>query len=179
MIQKRNPSWQRLLAASLWTTILSHHSRNISSFVSRYSYWVQIWHSDVMTVMHWGLSIYLSIYPSVYLYTHKYGLPLWLSSKESTCNAGDVCSIPGLGRSLGEGYGNPVQHSCLENPMDGGAWQAIAHTVTKSWTGWKQLSMHVCKYTYTIYLCININIYTNSCTFYMHVYICIYVFTHI
>ena len=43
-------------------------------------------------------------------------------SKASACNVGDPGSIPGLGRSLGEGNGNPLQHSCLENPMDGGVW---------------------------------------------------------
>ena len=42
--------------------------------------------------------------------------------KESACNAGDPGLIPGLGRSPGEGHGNPLQYSCLENPMDGGAW---------------------------------------------------------
>ena len=44
--------------------------------------------------------------------------------KESACNAGDPGSIPGLGRSLGERNGNPLQYSCLENPMDRGAWWA-------------------------------------------------------
>jgi len=55
------------------------------------------------------------------------GLPWWLSSKESACNAGDagdVGSIPGLGRSPGGGYSNPLEYFCLENPMDGGAWWA-------------------------------------------------------
>ena len=47
--------------------------------------------------------------------------------KESACNAGDLGSIPGSGRSPGEGNGNPLQYSCLENPMDGGAWWAIVH----------------------------------------------------
>ena len=47
--------------------------------------------------------------------------------KESACNVGDPGSIPGLVRSPGEGNGNPVQYSCLENPMDRGAWQATAH----------------------------------------------------
>ena len=46
-------------------------------------------------------------------------------------NAEDVGLIPGLGRSSGEGNGNPLQYSCLGNPMDRGAWQAIAHGVTK------------------------------------------------
>ena len=45
--------------------------------------------------------------------------------KESACSAGDPGSIPGSGRSPGEGSGNQLQHSCLENPMDGGAWQAV------------------------------------------------------
>ena len=55
--------------------------------------------------------------------------------KESACNAGDTGSIPGLGRSPGEGNGNVLQFSCLENAMDRGAWQSIVHGVAKSWTG--------------------------------------------
>ena len=54
-------------------------------------------------------------------------------SKESTCNAGDLGLIPGLGRYPGGGYDNPLQYSCLENPMDRGAWQVSVHRVTKSW----------------------------------------------
>ena len=46
----------------------------------------------------------------------------------------DVGSSPGSGRFPGGGHGNPLQYSCLENPMDRGAWQAIVHRVTKSWT---------------------------------------------
>ena len=46
-------------------------------------------------------------------------------------NAGDVGSIPGSGRSPGEGNGNPLQYSCLGNPMDRGAWQTTVHEVTK------------------------------------------------
>ena len=49
-------------------------------------------------------------------------------------NAGDVGSIPGSGRSFGGGNGNPLQYSCLESPMDRGAWQATVHVVAKSWT---------------------------------------------
>ena len=49
-------------------------------------------------------------------------------------DTGDACSIPGWGRSPGGGNGNPLQYSCLENPMDRGAWQATVHGVTKSWT---------------------------------------------
>ena len=54
--------------------------------------------------------------------------------KEAACNAGDLGSIPGSGRSPGEGNGNPLQYFCLENSMDRGAWQAIVHGVAKSWT---------------------------------------------
>ena len=54
--------------------------------------------------------------------------------KASACNAGDPRSIPGSERSLGEGNGNPLQYSHLENPMDGGAWWATVHRVTKSQT---------------------------------------------
>ena len=53
-------------------------------------------------------------------------------SKASAYNVGDLGSIPESGRSAGEGNGNPLQYSCLENPMDGGAWWAIVHGVAKS-----------------------------------------------
>ena len=53
--------------------------------------------------------------------------------KASAWDAGDPGSIPGLGRSPGEGNGNPLLYPCLENLMDGGAWWAIVHGVTKSW----------------------------------------------
>ena len=53
--------------------------------------------------------------------------------KESACNVGDLDSNPGLGRSPGEGHGNPLSYSCLENPMDRGAWQATGRGVAKSW----------------------------------------------
>ena len=61
-------------------------------------------------------------------------LSWWLSDKESSCNAGDAGdagSISGLGRSPGEGRGNPLQYSCLENPMDRGAWWAMVHRLTE------------------------------------------------
>ena len=63
--------------------------------------------------------------------------------KNPPANAGDIRdlgSIPGLGRSLGEGYGNPLQYSCLENPMHRGAWRATVHRVTQSQTRLKRLS---------------------------------------
>ena len=63
------------------------------------------------------------------------GLPWWLSGQESACNAGDSSLIPGLGKSPGEGNGNPLQYSCLENAMDRGTWRVTPdHGVTKSRT---------------------------------------------
>ena len=62
------------------------------------------------------------------------GFPGSSAGKESTCNAGNPGSIPGLGRSPGEGNGNPLQYSCLENSMDRGSWWVAIHVVTKSQT---------------------------------------------
>ena len=62
------------------------------------------------------------------------GFPGGSAVKNPPANVGDTSSIPGLGRSLGEGNGNPLQCSCLENPMDRGACQASIHGVAKSWT---------------------------------------------
>ena len=62
------------------------------------------------------------------------GLPQGIINKESTCyagDAGDLGLIPGLGRSPGGGHGNTLQYSCLENPMDRGAWWATVHRVHK------------------------------------------------
>ena len=98
----------------------------------------------------------MAIFPFVFPYTHPY-LKFFSSSKDishvglgptlmtsdfpggsegkvSAYNVGDLGSIPGLGRSLGEGKGNPLQYSCLENPMDRGSWQATVHWVAKSQT---------------------------------------------
>ena len=62
------------------------------------------------------------------------GFPGSSDGEESASNAGDPGSIPGSGRSPGEGNGNPLWYSCLENPMGRGAWQATIHGVAKSWT---------------------------------------------
>ena len=62
----------------------------------------------------------------------SWGFPGGPDGKESACNGGDPGLIPGSGRSPGEGNGNTLQYSCLENPMDRGAWWATVHGVTKS-----------------------------------------------
>ena len=78
------------------------------------------------------------------------GLPWWLSGKESSCcagAAGKVASIPGSGRSPGGGHGNPFQYSCLENPVDRGAWQLTvmgSHGVEHDWSN--LACRHTCRY---------------------------------
>ena len=72
-----------------------------------------------------------------------------LMVKNSAANAGnirDAGSIPGLGRSLGEGNGNPLRYSCLDNPMDRGAWHTTVHRIAMSRTELKQLSTHTHMY---------------------------------
>ena len=93
-----------------------------------------------------GESIILSTTNSIYLIALLYGLKealceelwkvsaRWLSGKESACHARDVGLIPGSGRSSGEGNSNPLQYSCLGNPIDRGAWGATVPWVAKSGT---------------------------------------------
>ena len=80
--------------------------------------------------MNWETGVDIYIYSTVYVM----GLPSGSDGKESACNAGDTVLIPGLGSSPGEGNGNPLQYSCLENSMDRGAWQAVVHGVAKNQT---------------------------------------------
>ena len=70
------------------------------------------------------------------------GFPGGSDGEESACNAGDLGLIPGSGRSPGEGNGNPLQFSCLDNSRDRGAWQAIVHGVTKSRTRLSDFHTH-------------------------------------
>ena len=85
-----------------------------------------------MTVRLWRLETKLDLFLC-------YHMLLWCfpggsDGKEFVCNAGNPGLIPGLGRFPGEGNGNPLWCSCLENPMDRGAWQATVHGIAKSWT---------------------------------------------
>ena len=66
--------------------------------------------------------------------SNSWGFPGSSDGKESACNSIDLGLIPGSGRSPGEGNGNPLHYSCLENPMDRGAWWATVHGVAKSQT---------------------------------------------
>ena len=67
--------------------------------------------------------------------------------KASACNVGDLGSIPGSGRSPGEGNDNPLQYSCLENPVGGGAWRATVHGVAKSQTRLSSFTLMLLKVT--------------------------------
>ena len=78
----------------------------------------------------------------------------------------DVGSVSGLGRSPGGGHSNPLQHSCLESPMDRGAWWATSHSVSKSWTWLKPLSTHA----YIVVIC-NLHVYK------LYFYICVFMYT--
>ena len=79
-----------------------------------------------------GKTAHLSSFTA--LLPHFVGCYATRCGKESACDAGDQGSIPGLGSSSGEGNGNPLQYSCLENSMDREAWRAAVHGVAKSWT---------------------------------------------
>ena len=77
----------------------------------------------------YNLGMYVCVYIYIWL---PIWLPWWLRRSSSACNVGDSGLIPELGRAPGEGNSDPLQYSCLENPMDRGTWQAIVHEVTKS-----------------------------------------------
>ena len=72
--------------------------------------------------------------------------------KVSACSVGDLGSIPGWGRSSGEGNDNPLQYSCLENSMDGGAWWSVVHGVTKSWTRLSNFTFALCLIFKALYI---------------------------
>ena len=77
---------------------------------------------------------HFSHWPSKYQHSMSTGFPGGSDGKESACNAGDLSSISRSGRSSGEGSGYPHQYSCLENPLDRGAWWATVYGVTRSQT---------------------------------------------
>ena len=107
---------------------------------------------------------YACIHLLIYIYIYI-GLPWWLTGKESTCSAGDARdagSILGLGRSPGGGHGNPVQYSCLKNPMDRGAWWVTVHGVPES--GMTEVTEHAHTYMYIYtFICIYLHILINVC----------------
>ena len=100
----------------IWTSLLAQPVKNPPAIQFWFLGWKDPWRRD-------GLPT------PVFL-----GFPGGSDGKESTCNAGDLGLIPGLGRSPGGEHGNPFQYSCLENPMHRGAWWATVHGFRKSWT---------------------------------------------
>ena len=100
----------------------------------------------LLTVVYPGKLKCSGVISNIYIYFFPTpGLPWWLSDKESACNAehtGDTSLIPRWGTSPAGGKGNPLQYSCLENPMNSGTWRAIVHEVKKKQT---QPTMHMQK----------------------------------
>ena len=76
------------------------------------------------------------------IYVTRLGFSGGSVGEESACNAGDTNSVPGSERSLAGGHDDPLRDSCLENPMDRGAWHTVVHRVAKSRTEVRQLSSH-------------------------------------
>ena len=95
-----------------------------------------------------GKNIYKRMHIYVYILC-TLGFPGGLDAKEFACNAGGLGSVPGLGGSLAEEYGNPLQYSCLENPMDRGAWWATVHGVTTRQTRLSDSHFH-CVYHFAV-----------------------------
>ena len=127
-IQPSHPLPHRLLLLSIFLSITVFS--NESALRIR---WTKYWsfnisasneYSELISFRTNGFEIVLFHLSSALLY----------DGKESSCNAGDLGSIPGLGRSPGEGNVNPLHYSCLENPMDRGALWAMVHAATKSQT---------------------------------------------
>ena len=95
---------------------------------------VSLWTAVFRSVLKEETTVAKSLpYTFSYFLSWSPGFPGGSDGKDSACNAGGQSSIPGSGRSPEEGNGNPLQDSCLENPMDRGAWRAIGHRIAKSW----------------------------------------------
>ena len=93
---------------------------------------------------------------------HYKDFPRGSDGKASAYNAGDLGSIPGLGRSPAEGYDNPLQYSCLENPMDRVAWQATVYRVAKSQTRLNDLTYLLTYMQYKYYFDLEHEVYISK-----------------
>ena len=125
---------------SIWISLLYERSVQSSVFLFKRSSYcgkihIKVYYFNHFKVYNSGLCLFLI----GLLFSYFLGINLIINdftcgsnSKESACNAGDLGSIPGSGKSNGEGHGNPFQYSCLENPMDWGVWRATVCGVTKS-----------------------------------------------
>ena len=124
---------------------------NFASLLSIYNYYKILAIFPVLYVTSLSLFYIQYFVPPTPLPLHcpflpiSMGFPGGASGKEPICQyrkCKRFSSIPGSGRSPGGGHGNALQYSCLENPMDRGAWQDMVHRVAKSWTHLNWLSMH-------------------------------------
>ena len=115
--------------------IFTHTAHSNSKFRGIGIYYISIY-LIVMKWLKWCI-----LFKLVYFYSSGQ----WQRTKNPPANAGDIRDVgltPGSQRSPGGGPGNPLQYSCLENPMDRGTWRIMVHRVTNSWTRLKRLSMH-------------------------------------
>ena len=139
------PTFPALQVDASWTKPPGKPNRNLSDLSWRQSVYI-LFHSDGVEeagmglLLSWGAFPQMSGDPLLFIYVQETSEQLqWphqvssSNSKESVCNAGDLGSIPGLGRSPGEGYGNPLQYFYLENSMDRRAWWVPVHGLAKSW----------------------------------------------
>ena len=117
------PNLMLWVPPSLWWAPASPHLHRRPSNTSRLFGFYHLWG-------HCSFLLYVGVHKI--LFVPSKGFPAGSDSKETDCNAGYLGPISGLGRSPGEGNGNPLQYSCLENPMDGGAWWATVHGVPKN-----------------------------------------------
>ena len=98
---------------------------------------LKVWRLKIISPSLDVVSFFFNALIKKNLLEYSWDSQMVLVVKNLPANAGDIrdaASIPGLGRSPGGGYSNSLQYSCLENPMDRGAWRAPVHSVTKSWT---------------------------------------------
>ena len=112
-----------------------------------------------------------------YMYSASHVVLVVKNPPPSAGDIRDVGSIPGSGRSPGEGNGNPLRYSCLENPMDRGAWWATVHGVARSCTWLSNFAPSICIYVYMytyvyMYICICMYVYVYIC---IYMYICMYI----
>ena len=111
----------------------------------------------ILLIQEHALSLLLLVFTLI-SFICNFRLPKWLSGKEFTCQTGGKFSILGSGKSPGGGNGNPLQDSCLGNPMDGGAWHSAVYGIVKSQTqvrNWKTTicSLQLSQYRYFTFFC--------------------------
>ena len=128
----RKIKWLRALGSSqerMQYNPPTHTDRHKSNFLSTSKEGFPLHLCQVRHPVLWRKSEQVLQSMSSFRLYNYLGFPGGSVCKESACNAGDLGSIPELGRSPGEGNGNPLQYSCLENPMDRGTWQATVANV--------------------------------------------------